>query len=153
MLPWAHLGVFLRWDVGAREAGRFAGFNTATGKTVVEGEVGGGFQELWLGPTVRFAWRMLWAEVGYGAVGLRWDDAREDLRDASGDAQGALKTHPGIAWVFGVGGLVALTDGLDLSLRLEYRIRYYNRRGSALADQIVHGTQNYSPLIGVRWAF
>jgi hypothetical protein len=43
---------------------------------------------------------------------------------------------------------------LDLVLRLQYRIRYYDSRGSsALAGGAVHGTQNYTPFVGVAWSF
>jgi hypothetical protein len=43
---------------------------------------------------------------------------------------------------------------LDLVHRLQYRIRYYDSRGSsALAGGAVHGTQNYTPFVGVAWSF
>ncbi len=46
------------------------------------------------------------------------------------------------------------SDELSVALRVEYRVRYYNRRGGhALADDTVHGTQNLTPFMGVAWAF
>ena len=60
-------------------------------KTVTEGQVGGAFTEMWLGPYVRGQWRWLFAELGYGALGMRWDDARNDLPDEGGEVD-----HPGL---------------------------------------------------------
>lgn len=41
---------------------------------------------------------------------------------------------------------------LAVTLRLQWRIRYYDQRASApLADDIVHGTQELRPLFGLAW--
>ena len=146
-------GLFLQLDAGTREAGRFAGF-APDGTTVVSDEVGGSYTELWMGPFLRAEWRRLFVEVGYGAYGARHDEARDDLPNESGDASSNLRTHPTIAWLFALGGSVPLTDELAVALRIEYRIRYYNRRGGeALAGDVVHGTQNITPFVGVAWSF
>ncbi len=42
-------------------------------------------------------------------------------------------------------------DPLQLALRLEYRVRYYDRRDEALTDELVHGTQEYAPFVGISW--
>jgi len=119
---------------------------------VTSGEVGGAYQEVWLGPLLRVNWQTLFIEGGYGALGLRWDDARDDLPNTSGDTEGPLRTSPTVAWMLAAGGGVPLTEHLQLVLRVEYRVRYYDRRGGEeLADAIVHGTQNLSPLFGVSW--
>jgi hypothetical protein len=53
-----------------------------------------------------------------------------------------------------VGGGVPVTELLQVVIRVEYRIRYYNRRvAGALQNDINHGTQNITPFIGVAWAF
>ena len=45
-----------------------------------------------------------------------------------------------------------MTRQLDVSARIIWRIRYYDRRGGdPLADEIVHGTQSYQPFVGVIW--
>ena len=84
-------------------------------------------------------------------MGIRWDDARDDLQTAEGDASGALYVKPSIAWLAAVGGGVPMTASLELVFRLEYRVRYYDRRGDPLKDSVVHGTQSITPFIGVRW--
>lgn len=146
-------GGYLQVDRGERQAARFAGFD-ADGKTVVAEEVGGAYTELWMGPLIRAEWRAAFVEVGYGALGARHDDARTDLPTTNGDTNGALRTHPTIAWLFTIGGTLPVTEDLGVALRLEYRIRYYVRRGSSpLADDVVHGTQNVTPFAGVAWRF
>lgn len=145
------LGLYLQYDVGSRSAGKFDGFDE-DGKTVISNETGGAFQELWMGPLVRAHWRSLFFELSYGALGMRNDAAREDLQDADGKTDSALFTSPTIAWMAALGGGVPLTDSLELVLRMEYRVRYYNRRGNGpLKDSIVHGTQNFTPFVGVAW--
>jgi hypothetical protein len=147
------IGGFMQFDAGRREAARFSGFD-AEGRAVVSGVVGGGYQELWYGPMVRLAYARVFAEVGYGAFGARHDNARDDLPSESGDTGGALRTHPRIAWVIAAGGGVPIDDDVELVLRLEYRLRYYNRRGGEpLTGGIVHGTQSFTPFAGVAWRF
>ncbi len=142
-------GLFVQYDLGLREAGRFAGFDGD--RAVVEPSVGGGYQELWVGPLLRGSWRGAFVELGWGAVGLRWDDARDDLPDADGDTDAALRTRPSIAWLAALGGAVPLAEAWALAIRLEYRVRYYDRRDAPLADDIAHGTQNFTPFVGVAW--
>lgn len=144
------LGLYGRFDTGQRKAGRFAGLD-AESKTVVEGEVGGPFTELWVGPLLRAQWRALFVELGYGAFGLRWDDARADLVTAEGDTDSALRTSGMVAWLLGVGGQLPVTAQLDAVFRFEYRVRYYDARDEPLVDKLVHGTQEFSPFIGVAW--
>ena len=74
-----------------------------------------------------FVWTLFF-ELGYGALGLRWDDARDDLPTADGDIESALQTHPGIAWLVAVGGGIPVLDELQVVFRVEYRVRYYISR-------------------------
>ncbi len=145
------LGLFMQYDLGERAAGKFEGFDT-DGKTVIGSESGGSFQEFWVGLLLRVQWRTLFFELAYGAFGIRTDDARDDLPDVNGSTNSALRTSPTIAWLMALGGGVPVTDSLQVVLRLEFRIRYYDRRGSgALKNDIVHGTQNFTPFVGVAW--
>lgn len=144
------LGGYLRYDTGSRHAGRFVGLDDQN-RTIVEGEVGGGFDELWIGPLLRAQWRMLFLELGYGAFGLRNDDARTDLASTTGKTKDALRTSSTVAWLAAVGGQANVWSDLDVVFRIEYRVRYYDRRDEALVDELVHGTQNVSPFIGVAW--
>jgi hypothetical protein len=146
-------GGFLQLDVGRREAARFTGF-AADGSPQTSDRIGGQFAELWMGPLVRIEWRRLFGELGYGLYGARRDDARDDLVSEDGRASGTLRTSASVAWSFALGGRVALTDTLDLVLRMQYRIRYYDTRGGArLAGGTVHGTQNFTPFVGIAWSF
>jgi len=144
------IGWYGQLDTGSRHAGRFAGLD-ADQKTVVSGAVGGDFMEIWTGPLVRAEWRGLFVELGYGALGRRFDDARADLPDAYGDTDAALRTSPTVAWLVGLGGAINVWEALDVVLRLQYRVRYYDRRGAPLADDLVHGTQNFTPFLGAAW--
>lgn len=145
------LGLFTQLDVGSRSAARFTGFD-ADGGTVTSPAVGGAYFEVWLGPLFRVQWRTLFAEVGYGALGMRQDAARADLANKQGENGGLFAVLPSVAWMFTVGGGVPITDSLELVLRMEYRIRYYNRRGgSPLEGGMVHGSQNITPFMGVAW--
>jgi hypothetical protein len=146
-------GLFVQFDLGSRSAGRFDAFD-ANNTPILKDTTGGSFTELWIGPLVRAEWRRLFVELGYGAFGVRDDGARSDLPAVDGTTDGAFTTSPTIAWLLALGGSVPLKDNLELVLRLEYRVRYYTKRGgNALKNNIVHGTQNLTPLVGVSWLF
>lgn len=146
-------GLFLRYDVGLRTSARFDGFDAA-GRTQVTDETGGTYTELWAGPLVRLSLRPFTAEVGYGAVGVRRDAGRADLPAADGSTDGAFRTHPSIAWLVALGGEIAVRDRLDIAAKLEYRLRYYDRRGGQpLQGDVHHGTQSIAPLVGLSWRF
>jgi len=144
------LGLFVQVDTGHRSAARFVEFD-ADNKAVVTGKLGGSFTELWVGPLLRVHWRTLFAEFGYGALGMRWDDARTDLVTSDGENSGALYVTPAVAYMAALGAGVPITDTLQAVLRLEYRVRYYDRRDSKLAGEAVHGTQNFTPFVGICW--
>jgi hypothetical protein len=151
--PMFSLGLYSQFDTGHRSAGQFTTFD-ANGGAQITNSSGGNYSEFWLGPLLRFSYKALFAEVGYGALGLRWDAARHDLKTTSGKDSGTFTRHPTIAWMFALGGSVPIVGNLDLVLRMEYRVRYYNRRGGeALANNMVHGTQNFTPFAGVAYRF
>lgn len=151
-LPWLAAGVYAHTERGVREAARFKEFADDDKATVTEGQLGGAYTELWLGPYVRLDWRWLFAELGYGAVGIRWDDGRDDLPDEDGGVDEPLRTDPGIAYLAQLGGRVELTPCWDVFARVRYRVRYYDRRGSAgLPGTMEHGTQDFTPFIGVAY--
>ncbi len=144
-------GVYVRTDFGKREAALFNGFDSE-GRTVVSNELGGNYTEFWFGPAVSFHWKQLFTEFGYGLIGIRTDDGRPDIPSNSGDTSGSFTTNPSIAWLIAAGGTIPITDQLHLMLKLEYRLRYYDERGgNPLVNNIDHGTQSISPLIGISW--
>lgn len=147
------VGVFARAERGNRHAARFAGFDSE-GRTQVRDAVGGHFAELWLGPLVQLRWKLLSLDIGYGAVGIRSDDARQDIPSSTGDTESALTTKPALAWLVALRANVPVVDRLDAVLAVEYRFRYYTERGgNPLVGNIEHGTQSITPLLGVayRW--
>jgi hypothetical protein len=147
------IGLYVQYDGGKRTLAIFDGFDN-DGKTRIRNEVGGAYNEVWFGPLLQFYWRTFVAEAGYAAIGIRSDDARTDIPAHDGDISAAFRTHPTIAWMFSVGAAVPVFDRLELVVRIQYRARYYNRRGSKeLIDTIEHGTQSIAPLIGVSWTF
>jgi hypothetical protein len=151
LADWLAAGLYLRFDTGLREAARFDGFD-ADGKTTVRDRVGGDYNELWVGPLLRGTWRFLQLDVGYGAYGIRFDEGRSDLPSASGDTSASFRLSATIAWLVALGANFPIDDELDLSVRAEYRARYYfERAGEALLDEIHHGTQSVVPMIAVRW--
>jgi len=147
------IGAFMRVDRGERLAARFAGFD-ASGRTTVKDAVGGLYTELWLGPLVQATWKQLSVEVGFAPFGLRDDMARADLPSATGDTESSFTLHPTIAWMFAVGANVPLAETIDVFLKVEYRPRYYSKRGgNPIVGEIEHGTQSVVPVFGVgfRW--
>lgn len=144
------IGLYAQLDVGARHATTFE--RIEDGAPVVAERVGGAYTEFWLGPMLHLQWKGLFARVGYGALGLRSDTARRDLPGADGSTSGLLRTSPRIAWHFGVGVYAPIRPAWDLMLRVQYRVRYYvTRGGEPLAQDLVHGTQDLAPFIGVSW--
>ena len=144
-------GLFGQFDIGARRAGRFAGFDDS-GETTLVDKSGGRFSELWIGPIIRGKYRFAFAELGYGLATFRRDRGRTDLPTSSGDTGSAFRTLPTVSWSMSIGAQFPVTETLDVSARLNWRIRYYDRRGSGpLADDIVHGTQSFQPFLGMVW--
>ena len=142
-------GLFLRTDFGKREAALFDGFDSE-GKTKVKNKLGGNYSEFWFGPEIMLHWKQLFAEIGYGVVGIRVDDGRNDIPSNTGNTSESFSTNPSISWMFSVGGQIPIFDNLNVMLKIEYRLRYYNERGGEpLINNIDHGTQSISPLIGI----
>ncbi|MEX1140220.1 MAG: hypothetical protein WEB33_12770 [Bacteroidota bacterium] len=147
-------GIFLQYDRGNRHAARFSGFEVATGKTVTMDKIGGNYNEFWAGPVLRVHWKELFGEFGYGLLGSRNDDARSDLKSSTGDSTGTLELMPAVAFYASLGGAFTILERLDLVVRMEYRLRYYDKRaGNPFQASIEHGTQNITPFIGLRFRF
>jgi hypothetical protein len=145
------VAVFGALDLGVRRAADLAGFD-ADGRATIDPAVGGESVEVWLGVAVRGQWRGLFADLGYALFARRWDTGRDDLPAADGGTGGAFAPELAVRWLAAVGGTVRLRDRLALVLRLEWRIRYYDERdGQPLMDGIVHGTQEFRPLVGLAW--
>jgi len=144
-------GIFTRIDLGSREAARFLRIDE-DGKAEIQNRVGGNFNELWIGPIIKIAWRQLSLDIGYALYGLRNDDGRDDLPDNNGNTDEAFNVNPSVAWLLALGGDIPIIKNLALNIKFEYRVRYYNERaGKSLQNNIEHGTQSISPLIGISY--
>lgn len=145
------VGAFVRIDRGERLLARFAGFD-ATGRTQVKDALGGLYTEFWVGPLLHSRWKQLSLEIGFAPIGVRNDMARTDLPSSTGDTEAAFSLHPTIAWLLSLGANVPLADHLELIVKVEYRPRYYSKRGgNPIVGDIEHGTQSVAPLIGLAW--
>jgi len=146
-------GLFFQFDRGNRLSARFDGLD-AQGITKTKDKIGGDFSEIWLGPLVRVSWKNLFVEGGYGAFGGRTDEARTDLVSSSGDSTSSFSFHPTIALLAAVGAAVPIFSNLDLTVKMEYRLRYYSKRGGLpLQNNLEHGSQNMTPFVGISWRF
>lgn len=145
------VGAFAELDVGVRRAGELRGFD-ADGRATIEPAIGGSYTEIWTGLGVRGQWRSLFVDLGYALFARRWDSGRDDLPAADGGTDGAFSPQRSVRWLAAIGGTIQVRPCLAIVLRLEWRIRYYDERdGQPLMDGIVHGTQEFRPLVGVAW--
>lgn len=145
------VGWYFQYDSGNRESAQFSGFD-AQGAAEVINLQGGAYTEIWTGPLVRASYKQAFFEFGYGLLGTRTDDARIDLFNEAGSNEGSLTVDPSVAWLLGIGAQVHLCDDLSLLLKAQYRVRYYDSRdGEKLQNEMVHGTQNFSPMIGLSY--
>jgi hypothetical protein len=145
------IGAFAELDLGVRRAGELAGFD-ADGRATIDPAIGGTYAEIWTGIGVRAQWRSLFLDLGYALFARRWDSGRDDLPDTNGSTDGAFSPQLSVRWLAAIGGTVQVRPGLALVLRLEWKIRYYDERGGeSLMDGVVHGTQEFRPLVGVAW--
>ena len=74
------LGIFVQLDAGKRSFGRYEGLTD--GEPEVTQLAGGRYWEVWLGPLLRFQWRFLAAEIGYGLALMPLGARRDALEDA-----------------------------------------------------------------------
>jgi hypothetical protein len=147
------VGVFTRIEGGRRTMAEFDTFDVS-GKTLVKNSVGGNFLEIWFGPMLKFSWKQLSLDFGQTVLGFRTDDGRDDIASETGDIEGAFSLHPVIAWVIALGGNFELTKNLDFSVKVEYRPRYYSKRGGkSLMNDIEHGTMSVDILLGIGYKF
>jgi hypothetical protein len=151
VLDFLSVGLFVRTWLGTRENAQFAGFDSE-GRTIVQNQLGGSYSEIWIGPLIHLHWKQFFLDGGYAVYGRRMDDGRTDLSSTTGDTSSSFSTDPSFAWVISAGGNLPVTDDLSVVLKVDFCIRYYDRRGGELLDDnIVHGTQSLAPSIGVAW--
>lgn len=151
-LDWLDVGAFLMAEHGVRSASQFGGVGPDGVPTTIS-RSGGSYSFFWVGPLARARWRALFLEAGYIAFGVRHDGALGGLVTRSGGNSADLRTDPLRAWLFAGGATVPLTDRLGLTLRVEYRFTYYNRRGGErLNHDLLYGTQAIRPHVGLAYS-
>lgn len=151
-IDWLDAGLFFMFETGVRSAAEFGGVNSS-GVPTTQTRSGGHYTMYWLGPMIRPHWRNLFLEIGYVALGLRDDNAYPALISVGGTSKDSFRTDPLRAWMFTLGMMTPLADRLNLTLKIEYRFLYYNRRGDRLANDLVYGTQAIRPHIGLAFNF
>lgn len=146
-------GVYVIYDLGNRSGAKFDGFDS-TGITRVKDQTGGIYKELWLGPYLQYQWKLLNVDLGYGALGIRQDNGRSDIKNSNGMASGDFLVNPKLAWYVGMGSKVEISSKCFVVIKVQYRVRYYNTRdGEPLMNNMEHGTQNISPYTGILYKF
>ena len=148
LLSWFEAGLFTHVERGVRSAANL-GPNDASGAPTIVDKVGGSYTQFWIGPTVRAFWKTLFLELSYIAYGIRWDSARSDIPNTSGDGASTFRISPSVAYLITFGGGVPITDTLQAVLRLEYRILYYDRRGVQSCRGFSLRNSEHSPSGGV----
>lgn len=149
---WLDAGAFVMVEAGDRAAAEFGGVD-GNGVPGTISRAGGSYTMFWIGPFLRAGWRNAFLEIGYVAVGIRDDDAYPTLTSAGGSGGENFRSDPLRAWVFAPGMRTSLAPNLDLTLKVEYRFLYYDRRGDRLANELFYGTQAIRPHIGVSLVF
>jgi hypothetical protein len=124
----------------------------ASGAAPVEQLVEGSWWELWLVVLVRGRYGPVFAEVGWAPLILRSDEVRADLPNVAGETEGLLVGSRSVAWMLAAGAFVPLTERLDLSLSLQFRIRYLVARGGRpLANAEESGQMTLWPFLGLSY--
>ena len=150
LFPALSLGAYFCFDTGKRNNSLFDGFDT-NGQATTKQTLGGNYSEVWVGPFIKVHYKQLFLSLGYGLIGTRNDDGRTDLTGSNGNLDD-FSLDPSVAWVFNIGGQVPINGKLSAYFGIEYRARYYNQRGGvSLQDNVVFGTQNFTPLFGVHF--
>jgi hypothetical protein len=152
VLCWLDGAVFVMLEAGNRSAAEFGGVDSRGVPTTLT-RAGGTYTMVWIGPLLRAHWRTAFLEVAYVAFGVRDDAAYPALTSSGGSTEELFRTDPLRAWMFAPGMRTSLADNLDLTLKIEYRFLYYNRRGERLANRLFYGTQAIRPHLGVSYVF
>jgi hypothetical protein len=146
-------GLFIQMDSGTRKASQYTGLDS-NGQVQVTTPTGGSFSELWLGPYIRYSSGLFFAQLTYAIVGQRKDSARSDLPSKSGSTSEDFKTSTSVAWAVSLGSIVPINQIYALMISMQYRVRYYDKRGSEnLINDVVHGTQSINPFVGIKTSF
>jgi hypothetical protein len=152
-IPWLEPGILLQFDAGGTRHAQFTRPDAA-GETTESQLVEGSFFELWVTLLLRGRFGPMFAELGWAPLILRNDTTRTDLPNVAGETDGVFVGSRAVAWMLAVGGAIPVRRDLDVTLRLQFRIRYLvSRGGEDLAGDEELGNMFVSPSIGVGYRF
>jgi hypothetical protein len=124
------------------------------GETTETDVVEGSYWSLWIAFMLRGRLGPAFAEVGWAPLILRDDSTRTDLPNTKGETDGLFEGSRAVAWIFGGGASIPVFDNFDITLRLQFRIRYLVARGGEpLADEEETGQMTVWPFIGGHFHF
>jgi hypothetical protein len=154
VLPWLEPGFHYQSDGGHTRHARFSRPDAATGATSETDLVEGTYWEQWFTLFARGRFDPLFVELGWAPLILREDTSRSDLPNTKGETEGLFVGSRTVAWMVTFGGAVPLTSDVDLTLELQYRIRYLvSRGGEPLADEEELGNMMLTPAVGIAHRF
>lgn len=135
-----------------------AGLHLGWDRTFHRGQVDGAGQsawELWLAIVARYTFgRYFFAQLGYMPLQVRSDETRTELVNTRGENTGLFLGGHRVAWLFGVGGQLPLSERVGLFARLDFRVRYFGTRGgAALAGERELGGISITPMLGAAYSF
>ena len=149
IVEWLEAGLLVQFDAGRARRATFTRPD-ASGESTESNLVEGAFWELWTALLVRGRYGPIFAELGWAPLILRHDDARTDLPNVLGETDGVFEGSRSVAFLGALGGRVELAERLDLTLRVQFRIRYLvSRGGKPLADDEENGQMTLWPYLGL----
>jgi len=152
-LRWIEPGIWLQFDAGNVERVQFTPSNEQGQASELQ-RVEGSFWELWTAFILRGRFHWAFAEVGWAPLIVRRDSLRTDLENTAGEASGLFMGSRSVAWLGAAGVSVPVAENLDLTGRLQFRIRYLvSRDGEPLARDEENGQMAVYPFLGAHAHF
>lgn len=152
-LEWFEPALWVQFDVGRVRRAVFSRPDDL-GMTREEQLVEGAFWEMWIAFLARGRLGPGFVEAGWAPLILRHDDVRSDLPNDKGDTDGVFEGSRAVAFILAGGASIPVLDNLDITLRLQFRIRYLvSRGGEPLDDDEETGQMAIYPFAGAHYHF
>ena len=153
-LEWLEPAIWFQFDVG-NVSRTVYGRPDAEGVAAVDRQIDGAFWEMWIAFMARGRLGYGFLELGWAPLMLRMDEVREeDLPNERGESDGIFEGSRAVAFMLAGGGSFPVLDNLDVTLRLQFRIRYLvSRGGEPLADEEETGQMAMYPYMGAHYHF
>ncbi len=152
-IPYIEPGIWVQLDAGSVRRAVFSRPDE-NGDTSELQEVDGSYWSLWMAFMLRGRLGPAFAEVGWAPLILRDDTTRADLPNTKGETDGVFVGSRSVAWILGGGASIPVFDNFDITLRMQFRIRYLvSRGGEPLADEEETGQMTLWPYVGGHFHF